>query len=262
MIAVEPTILRNATALAIGVIVLAASLRGRRLGIRRRHGPVVGELFGEASRGRFMYRASRGRSRPHAVDPDRRSLTRAGAVHATVIAGSGRVKLQYKHMLCSHERFAMDALSLLKEDHRKVDALLKEASGLGSGAAASRQKLFKQIDDELTIHSKIEETIFYPALKSKAKSKKEEDAKQEVLEAYEEHGNIAEMLRKLEGLDPKDETYAAKIQVLSELVKHHVHEEEHEMFKQARELFDKAELQELGEQLERAKSDQKAAAAR
>jgi len=59
---VEPTILRNATALAIGVIVLAASLRGRRLGIRRRQRPVVCELFGEASRGRFMYRADRGRA--------------------------------------------------------------------------------------------------------------------------------------------------------------------------------------------------------
>ncbi len=70
------------------------------------------------------------------------------------------------------------------------------------------------------------------------------------------------MLKKLEDLEPKDETYAAKIQVLSELVKHHVHEEEHEMFKQARELFDKAELQELGEQLERAKSEQRVAAPR
>jgi len=156
----------------------------------------------------------------------------------------------------------LDALTLLKQDHRKVDELLKEANALGPGAAASRQKLFKAIDQELTIHSKIEEMVFYPALKAKAKAEKEEDAKQEVLEAYEEHGNVAAMLKKLEATEPKDETYAAKLQVLSELVKHHVHEEEHEMFKQAKDLFDKAELEELGQQLERAKSEQKAVAAR
>ncbi len=155
----------------------------------------------------------------------------------------------------------MDALTLLKEDHRKVDELLKEANELGSGAAVSRQKLFKQIDEELTIHAKIEETIFYPALKSKAKSEKEEEATQEVLEAYEEHGNVKEMLKKLEATDAKDETYAAKLQVLSELVKHHVHEEEHEMFKQARDLFEKSELEELGARLEREKKELKSGAA-
>ncbi len=156
----------------------------------------------------------------------------------------------------------MDALKLLKEDHRKVDALLKEANELSEGAAVSRQKLFKQIDEALTVHTKIENDIFYPALKAKARAEKEEDAKQEVLEAYEEHANVAAMLKKLEGTEPKDETYGAKLQVLSELVKHHVHEEEHEMFPQARDLFDKSELEELGQKLERAKTEMKAGAAR
>ncbi len=156
----------------------------------------------------------------------------------------------------------MDALTLLKEDHRKVDELLKEANALSEGAAAARQKLFKQIDEALTVHTKIENDIFYPALKAKAKAEKEDEAKAEVLEAYEEHANVTAMLKKLEGTEPKDETYAAKLQVLSELVKHHVHEEEHEMFPQARDLFDKSELEDLGVKLERARSEMKAGAAR
>ena len=155
----------------------------------------------------------------------------------------------------------MDAIALLKADHRKVEELFKEVSGLADSATSARQKLFKQIDEELTVHAKLEETIFYPALKSKAKSDKDDDAKQEVLEAYEEHAIVKELLKKLEGTEPKDETYEAKLQVLSELVKQHVHEEEHEMIKQARELMEKSELEELGEQLEREKTQLKSKAA-
>ena len=122
----------------------------------------------------------------------------------------------------------MDAITLLKADHRTVEDLLKQVQDLSESAHAQRRALFQQIDKELTVHSKIEETIFYPALKQKAKSKEDNDAKQEVLEAYEEHGNVKSMLEKLEGTDAADETYNAKLQVLSDLVKHHVHEEEHE----------------------------------
>lgn len=151
----------------------------------------------------------------------------------------------------------MDAISLLKTDHRTVEDLFKEVQELGPTAYASRQRLFERIDEELTIHAKIEETIFYPALKERAA--KGDPAKREVLEAYEEHANVKEMLDKLEQTDAKDETYAAKLQVLSELVKHHVREEEGEMFKQARELFEEAELKELGERMGAAKEQLKAA---
>jgi iron-sulfur cluster repair protein YtfE (RIC family) len=152
----------------------------------------------------------------------------------------------------------VDAIALLKADHRKVEELFAQVQELGENAHVARQKLFKQIDEELTIHSKIEETIFYPALKAKADADEAADAEQEVLEAYEEHGNVKGMIKKLESTDPGDETYNAKLQVLGELVKHHVHEEEHEMFKEARELFDKAELEQLGERLAKAKEQLKA----
>lgn len=149
----------------------------------------------------------------------------------------------------------MDATTLLKEDHRKVEELLKEVQGLSESAHVSRQKLFRKIDEELTVHSKIEEKIFYPALKAKADAAKEDDTEQEVLEAYEEHANIKEMLEKLASLEPTDETYNAKLQVLGDLVKHHVHEEEHVMFKEAHSLFSKDELDAIGERLARAKAE-------
>ena len=123
----------------------------------------------------------------------------------------------------------------------------------GHTAHVSRAKIFKQIAQELTVHSQLEETIFYPALK--AKTRKNTDESDEVLEAYEEHDNVKAMLRKIDGLDPADDTYNAKLQVLSDLVKHHVKEEEGEMFKQARELLGKFELQGLGEEMAARKED-------
>ncbi|HUY11313.1 MAG TPA: hemerythrin domain-containing protein [Candidatus Dormibacteraeota bacterium] len=147
----------------------------------------------------------------------------------------------------------MNAITLLETDHRNVEALFKQIGELGEAAHASRQKLFKKIDEELTVHSKVEETIFYPALKAKAEAARAEASEEEVLEAYEEHGNIKGMLKKLEECDALDETYNAKLEVLSELVKHHVHEEEHEMFAQARRLIDKDELDSLGERITKAK---------
>jgi hemerythrin-like domain-containing protein len=130
--------------------------------------------------------------------------------------------------------------------------LFGEVEELGDRASSARKKLFQQIDKELTIHAKIEETIFYPEFRRRA-GKGEE--REEVLEAYEEHGLVKSVIGELEDLDPKDETYKPKLSVLKELVDHHVKEEEHTMFPMARELFDKAELDELGERLMTAKEE-------
>ena len=97
------------------------------------------------------------------------------------------------------------------------------------------------------MHAEIEEKIFYPAFE--AKTKKNTEPGDEIREAYEEHANVKEMLAKLLALQPQDDTFNAKLQVLSELVKHHIHEEETEMFTQARELLDESELKALGERM-------------
>ncbi len=140
----------------------------------------------------------------------------------------------------------MNALDLLKKDHEEVKALFKKAEELGERATTSRRDLFEQIDEAITLHSKIEEKLLYPPFKERAKKSEQKD---EVLEAYEEHGVAKRLIKELEGLEPTDERYKAKIQVLGEAVKHHADEEEKEMFPMARQLFSEEELEEMGEQI-------------
>jgi iron-sulfur cluster repair protein YtfE (RIC family) len=144
-----------------------------------------------------------------------------------------------------------DAIALLKKDHEKVRALFAQADALGDTAHAARLKLFKEIDAELTLHTTVEETIFYPAVK--AKTKRNSDERDEVLEAYEEHAGAKELIAKLERLDARDETYKAKLQVLAEMIQHHVQEEESVLFPEARALLGPGELERLGAQIAAAK---------
>ena len=146
----------------------------------------------------------------------------------------------------------MDALTLLKKDHDKVRALFKEAEGLGERATSSRQNLFDEIDEELTLHTQIEEKLFYPEFKRKAEDSEE---REEVLEAFEEHAVAKRLIKELEGLEPSDERYKPKLQVLIEAVKHHADEEEKSMFPMARKIFTKDELDELGDKIVKMKEE-------
>jgi hemerythrin-like domain-containing protein len=134
----------------------------------------------------------------------------------------------------------MDAIQMLKADHDKVKDLLDRLEKTTERGEKTREELFATIKGELTVHETIEEEIFYPALKEHPK------AKELVLEAYEEHHVVDTVMAELEGLDVTDETWGAKATVMKENVEHHIEEEEQEMFKQARQVFDKAELEELG----------------
>ena len=155
------------------------------------------------------------------------------------------------------EGMFMDALTLLKNDHTKVKGLFKEVEALGDRATSDRGRLFKEIDRELRLHSEAEEKIFYPAFKQHAENNEE---REEVAEAYEEHAIVANLIGEIEGLEPSDEQYKAKLNVMIELVKHHADEEENIMFKEARELFDQSELEQLGEKIARFKEQAKAPA--
>jgi hypothetical protein len=134
----------------------------------------------------------------------------------------------------------MDAITLLKNDHDKVKDLLNELESTTERGVKTREELFATIKGELTVHEAIEEEIFYPALKSHPK------AKELVLEAYEEHHVVDQVMAELEGLDVSDETWGAKATVMKENVEHHIEEEESEMFRQARQVFDRQELEDLG----------------
>lgn len=111
----------------------------------------------------------------------------------------------------------MDAVALLKADHRKVEGLFADVEN--ARGKASKQKLVKQICTELIVHTTIEEEIFYPACDGTI----EEDT---VHEAYVEHDGAKMLIAELLASEPDAEFYDAKVKVLSEQIKHHVHEEE------------------------------------
>jgi iron-sulfur cluster repair protein YtfE (RIC family) len=134
-----------------------------------------------------------------------------------------------------------DGLQLLASDHRKVESLF-EAFEAASGTAA-KEKLVRQICTELKVHAQIEEEIYYPAIRGKV----EEDA---LDEAYVEHDSAKMLINELEAAAPDEAYYDAKVKVLSELIEHHVEEEEKQrdnLFQQTRAAD--VDLEALGAQL-------------
>jgi len=136
-----------------------------------------------------------------------------------------------------------DAISLLKADHKKVKALLEELEKTTERGAKKRVALLARIETELTVHTSIEETIFYPAFRDAVTKR---DDREMYFEALEEHHVVKLVLPEIKATDPSSEPFAAKAKVLKELVTHHAKEEEREMFPEARKVLDKDELLELG----------------
>ncbi len=137
----------------------------------------------------------------------------------------------------------MNALKLLEEDHKKVKKLMGEIEPTTERGVKTREELFTKLRSELEVHEAIEEEIFYPALKEHPK------AKDLVLEAYEEHNVVDMVMGEIEDVAYDDETWGAKFTVLKENLEHHIEEEESDMWKQARAVFDDDELNELGDRM-------------
>ncbi|MFG2749504.1 hemerythrin domain-containing protein [Streptomyces xanthophaeus] len=142
----------------------------------------------------------------------------------------------------------MDGIVLLKEDHKTVEKLFKQFEKADDDAYAAKRKIADQVIEELTVHTWIEEEIFYPAAREAAP-----DTKDHVLESIEEHHVVLWMLSELKDLDASDERFDAKMSVLMENVRHHVEEEEKEWFPDVRKAMGRNRLTELGEQMETAK---------
>lgn len=134
---------------------------------------------------------------------------------------------------------AMDAISLLKADHEKVSGLFEKFER--SRTTARKRELVAQICTELTVHTQIEEEIFYPKVK---KALKDDEL---VPEANVEHASIRDLIAQVQGVEPGGEDYQAKLKVMSEYVKHHVKEEEKEMFPKVRKT--KLDMKALGEEM-------------
>ncbi len=141
-----------------------------------------------------------------------------------------------------------DAIALLKADHREVEQLFKEFQRAGDAAHKTKRKLVDKMIVALSQHAAIEEEEFYPAAR-----KLDSTEDDQVLEALEEHHVVKWELQELLGLDPKDERFNAKVSVLIENVRHHVREEEGELFPSIRKAATRAQLQEIGARLEQAR---------
>ena len=143
----------------------------------------------------------------------------------------------------------MDAITLLRNDHQTVEALFKRFEQAGDRAFVEKREIVDRIIEELSIHASIEELVFYPATRSLVP-----ETNDIALESLEEHHIVKWVLSELEGLDPHDERFTAKVTVLIENVRHHIDEEQDEYFPMVREALTRAQLAEIGEALADAKS--------
>lgn len=142
----------------------------------------------------------------------------------------------------------IDAIALLTEDHENVKSLFEQYEGLGDRAHASKKKLSTQICLELTKHATAEEEIFYPAVREA--TKENEDL---VDEATVEHASAKDLIAQILAMEPTEDLFDAKVKVLSELIEHHVKEEEDEMFPKAKKAG--LDLAMLGQQIAERKAE-------
>lgn len=142
----------------------------------------------------------------------------------------------------------MDAITLLKEDHRTVEKLFKRFEQAGDSAYVEKRQIADRICEELSKHAAIEEMLFYPVTRATV-----DDIDDVVLESLEEHHIVKWTLSEIDKMDPADERFDAKVTVLIEAVRHHVEEEETEYFPQVRDALGRNALTELGDAMVEAK---------
>jgi hemerythrin-like domain-containing protein len=149
---------------------------------------------------------------------------------------------------------AMNAIEMLREDHEKVKKLLNELADTTPEEEGKREQLLEKIEQELLVHTKLEEEIFYPAFK------KAGDEKHEVMfyEAVEEHRAVEKLvLPDLKRIKAASEKFSGRAKVLKELIEHHIEEEEDELFAKSQKTMDPELLDELGKQMRQRKKELK-----
>ncbi|WP_339490960.1 hemerythrin domain-containing protein [Pseudomonas sp. EL_65y_Pfl2_R95] len=148
----------------------------------------------------------------------------------------------------------MNAIELLKRDHEKVKKLLAQLESTTERGVKTREELLHKIEQELLVHTQLEEKVFYPAYK--AAGGKEEATMD--AEAREEHRTVeALVLPDLKATDPSKITFSGRAKVLKELLEHHIEEEETELFPQAKKLLGAKALEELAVAMEQLRSELK-----
>jgi iron-sulfur cluster repair protein YtfE (RIC family) len=133
----------------------------------------------------------------------------------------------------------MNIFEVLKEDHEKARNLFQKLEKSGRKEVAVLQKLFAQLQEELEVHMEGEERFLYSALE------KYEEPREQVLESYEEHQVAKTLMGTFKNLAVDDERWGAKVSVLQEILEHHMQEEEGELFKVARKVLSKGQIEEI-----------------
>ena len=136
-----------------------------------------------------------------------------------------------------------DALTLLETDHRRFEALLDKGVATTARAVKGRREILATLTAALNVHELIEEQLLYPTLQSHP------EAKDIVLEGYQEHHVADLLLEELHDLAGSNDQWGAKFKVLKESLTHHIQEEEGTMFRLARGVLDRDELHALGEKM-------------
>ena len=188
----------------------------------------------------------RGRKAPQPKKPSALSSA-ATAVKGSVKGAVAAVKKRLPGATAS-----MDAITLLEADHRRLESLFKQGEETTERAIKGRRELLATLSKALTIHEMIEEKVLYPALKEFP------EARDIVLEGFQEH-HVADLIAKeLEGVSTTDEQWGAKFKVLKENIEHHIQEEEGPMFRTARGVMPADRLELLGARMAKMKADAEA----
>jgi hemerythrin-like domain-containing protein len=141
-----------------------------------------------------------------------------------------------------------DAIVMLKDDHKEIRKLFRNFEQLGDNAHVTKAKVVDDILEALTVHTYVENEVVYPEVRRRIP-----EVEDDILESYEEH-HVADVLcMEIAPLTPDNERFDAKVTVLIELVRHHIEEEEEEWFPKVREGLGRKELQEIGQQMAKAR---------
>ena len=137
-----------------------------------------------------------------------------------------------------------DAVKLLEKDHRRFEKLMEDGEETTARARKRRKDVLSTLAAEIVAHERKEEKVLYPALK------RHSEARDIVLEGYQEHHVADVLLGELKNMDPADERWGAKFKVLKESLEHHIEEEEGHMFRTARSVLGRDRLEDLGRRMQ------------
>ena len=147
----------------------------------------------------------------------------------------------------------MNIIEMLKQDHQEASAMMDRIESAGEGDP-SVMTTFNQLKQALTLHTQIEEQIFYPALRNN------DETQDQIEESFEEHQEVKDMLSQMSGMQSGNDEFLSLMSDLRDAVEHHVEEEENELFPQAQQILGDSRLQEMGQQMMQMKQGKSATA--